>query len=177
MRWPGSDYRQALRSILGGGDRCGTRLRSGQTPQRSEGPRDVVAVNLFSPFDPEAIPRDHLVGPTSAGRVGRSDIDEVQGAARAVASMENRRGGGAIADTAADYLRTFAPLLRGIPMGSRPEVYDVQPVLPSAQSEFECGPTDFDREREVDAHTVGVGTSPFSGDQIVRRMQRSHTGR
>lgn len=112
VRWPGSDYRQALRSILGATD-----AELGFAPARrrnaAKGRQDVMAVNLFSPFDPEAFPGDYFVGPTNAGRVGRSDVDEVRAAARSVASMENRRGGGVIADTAAHYLRSFAPLLRG----------------------------------------------------------------
>lgn len=112
VRWPGSDYRQALRSMLGSTD-----AELGFAPVRrrsaAKGARDVAAVSVFSPFDPETIPSDYLAGRNGADRFGRSDVEEVRRAARAVASLENRRGGGAIADTAARHLRIFAPLLRG----------------------------------------------------------------
>lgn len=109
VRWPGKDYRQALCTVLNATE---TELgfAAARHRQAPDG-RDALAVNLFSPFDPEHIPTDYLTGSKTAGRVGRSDVDKVRCAVAAVAAAENLHGGGSAADSAANHLRAFTPLL------------------------------------------------------------------
>lgn len=110
VRWPGKDYRQALCAVL-----HATETELGfATPRRkpAASERDVLAVNLFSPFDPEHLPADYLTESKTMGRVGRSDVEKVQHAVTAAAAAENLHGGGSAADSAATQLCTFAPLLR-----------------------------------------------------------------
>lgn len=110
VRWPGKDYRQALCAVLNATE---TELGFAAARQRhASGCRDVLAVNLFSPFDPEVIPTDYLTGSKTAGRVGRSDVDNVRYVVAAAAAAENLHGGGSASDSAANHLCAFAPLLR-----------------------------------------------------------------
>jgi transcriptional regulator with XRE-family HTH domain len=110
VRWPGKDYRQALCAVLNATE---TELGfvAARRTQATEH-RDALAINLFSPFDPEHIPTDYLTGSKTVGRVGRSDVDKVRFAVAAAAAAENLHGGGSAADNAANHLRVFAPLLR-----------------------------------------------------------------
>ncbi|MGW0179912.1 XRE family transcriptional regulator [Nocardia sp. NPDC003345] len=111
VRWPSKDYRQALCAVLNATESelgfCA--VRRTKTDDR----RDALAVNLFSPFDPETVPDDFLHGSRSRVRVGPSDVNKIRYAAAAAASMENLHGGGPVTVNAARQLRAFAPLLSG----------------------------------------------------------------
>ncbi|WP_157126429.1 XRE family transcriptional regulator, partial [Nocardia mikamii] len=113
VRWPGKDYRTALCAVLGA-----TAAELGFVADRRRNQvaahRDVLAVDLMSPFDLETIPDDYLPVPGSAVRVGWSDVEKVREIARSAASLENVRGGGPAADTATRHLRALTPLLHGV---------------------------------------------------------------
>lgn len=109
VRWPGKDYRQALCAVLHATETELGFAAARRTPAVEQ--RDPVAVNLFSPFDPEYIPSDYLTSSKTVGRVGCSDVDKVRYAVAAAAAAENLHGGGSAADTAAHHLRVFTPLL------------------------------------------------------------------
>ncbi|MBF6185116.1 MULTISPECIES: hypothetical protein [Nocardia] len=117
VRWPGKDYRQALCAVLHATETELGFAVARRTPAAER--RDPLAVNLFSPFDPEHIPSDYLTRSKNVGRVGRSDVDKVRYAVAAAAAAENLHGGGSAADTAAHHLRVFAPLLPPPPHGRR----------------------------------------------------------
>ncbi|WP_051407547.1 transcriptional regulator [Nocardia sp. CNY236] len=106
VRWPGKEYRQALCAVLNATE---TEPGFAAARRHQARARDMLAVNLFSPFDPEHIPTDYLTGSKTAGRVGRSDVDKVRYAV--VAAAENLHGGGSASDSAANHLRAFARLL------------------------------------------------------------------
>ncbi|WP_245670459.1 XRE family transcriptional regulator [Nocardia flavorosea] len=111
VRWPGKDYRQALCAVLNA-----TETELGFAAVRrttDQDRRDALAINLFSPFDPELVPGDYLRGTQSPIRVGLSEVKKVQYAVGRVASVENLHGGGLVSESAAGHLRAFAPLLRG----------------------------------------------------------------
>ncbi|WP_324197306.1 XRE family transcriptional regulator [Nocardia cyriacigeorgica] len=110
VRWPGKDYRRALCAVLNA-----TETELGFSAGRRkdvESRRDALAVNLFSPFNPEQMPPDYLSGIKAMVRVGRSDVDKIQSAVVAAAATENLHGGGSTTDSAANHLRVFSPLLR-----------------------------------------------------------------
>lgn len=111
VRWPNEEYREAFRAILHATD-----AELGFMPvrkRRSQGTEQTLAVNLFSPFNPETIPADYLRGVRSIGRVGWSDVDRVKTATREAASSENLHGGGSASSTAEEELRRYVPLLTG----------------------------------------------------------------
>ncbi|WP_280398750.1 XRE family transcriptional regulator [Nocardia carnea] len=110
VRWPGKDYRQALCAVLHATETELGFVAARRTKATER--RDALAVNLFSPFDPEHIPTDYLTGSKTVGRVGRSDVDKVRCAVAAAAAAENLHGGGSATDSAAHHLSVFAPLLR-----------------------------------------------------------------
>ncbi|MEV3965139.1 XRE family transcriptional regulator [Nocardia sp. NPDC050193] len=109
VRWPGKDYRQALCVVLNATETELGFAAARRAPAVEH--RDPLAINLFSPFDPDHIPTDYLTSSKPVGRVGRSDIDKVRYAVAAAAAAENLHGGGSAADNAAHHLRVFAPLL------------------------------------------------------------------
>ncbi|MBO0856308.1 MAG: XRE family transcriptional regulator [Nocardia sp.] len=111
VRWPGKDYRTALCAIL---DATAVELGFVANRQKAQvaAQRDVLAVNLISPFDPETIPDDYLPVAGTSMRVGWSDVEKVREIACGAASLENVRGGGPAAETAARHLRALTPLLQ-----------------------------------------------------------------
>jgi hypothetical protein len=112
VRWPNEEYREAFRFILEAADDA----ELGFVPARKRRSRDTgqpLAVNLFSPFNLEAIPADYMKDVRSVGRVGWSDVDKVQVATRSAASSENLHGGGSASSAADEQLRRFVPLLTG----------------------------------------------------------------
>ncbi|MBF5001089.1 XRE family transcriptional regulator [Nocardia sp. BSTN01] len=112
VRWPGKEYRTALSAILGA-----TVAELGFVANRQRiqagAQRDVLAVNLISPFDPDTIPDDYLPVPTTSVRVGRSDVEKIREIARNAASLDNVHGGGPASDTTTRHLRALTPLLQG----------------------------------------------------------------
>ncbi|MGW5386585.1 XRE family transcriptional regulator [Nocardia sp. NPDC003963] len=111
VRWPGSDYREALCAIL-----RGSVTDLGFAPRRrAKGDNDVdemFDVGLSGPFASESVSAGRPAGLRTTGRVGGSDVDRVRSAAREMARMENRHGGGTATDSVTRHLQRFAPLLR-----------------------------------------------------------------
>ncbi|WP_327097367.1 XRE family transcriptional regulator [Nocardia vinacea] len=74
----------------------------------------MLAINLFSPFDPGTGPA-HYFGPNADDkpirRVGTTEVIDVQMATRTIASAENLRGGGSISLVAGRQLGHFVRLL------------------------------------------------------------------
>ncbi|MGW4330548.1 XRE family transcriptional regulator [Nocardia sp. NPDC004573] len=114
VRWPNKLYREALRTILHATDsELGfvPNRRRRETPAM---PDRTLTVSLFSPFDPASGPA-HYFGPNvedkPTGRVGMTEVINIQTATRTIASAENLRGGGSISLVAGRQLGRFARLL------------------------------------------------------------------
>lgn len=111
VRWPGKEYRRALCAVL---DATETELGFAATRRTTDRHRrDVLAINLFSPFDPETSPGNYLRAARTPARVGISDVNNVRDTVGRVASAENLHGGGLVSESASWHLRTFAPLIGG----------------------------------------------------------------
>ncbi|WP_245567539.1 XRE family transcriptional regulator [Nocardia vinacea] len=116
VRWPNELYREAFRAIL-----HATESELGFVPNRrrrevAAQPDGLLAINLFSPFDPGIGPA-HYFGPNADDkpirRVGTTEVIDIQTATRTIASAENLRGGGAISLVAGRQLGRFVRLFDG----------------------------------------------------------------
>ncbi|WP_228810734.1 XRE family transcriptional regulator [Nocardia otitidiscaviarum] len=110
IRWPNEGYREALRAVLEASD-----AELGFTPRRQRSA--TSAPNLFSPFDlgnvPDALVPLEMTTARRTGRIGMTDVTDVQAATRNAASAENLHGGGSVDSFAITQLRRFTPLLHG----------------------------------------------------------------
>ncbi|WP_040866978.1 hypothetical protein [Nocardia exalbida] len=115
VRWPNGLYREAFRAILQATD---SELGFIPDRRRREAAQadSTLAINLFSPFDPGIGPADYIGRYSDnkpIGRVGRTEVIDVQTATRTIASAENLRGGGSISLVAGRQLGCFIRLLDG----------------------------------------------------------------
>ncbi|WP_330228143.1 XRE family transcriptional regulator [Nocardia sp. NBC_00508] len=117
VRWPNANYREAFRAVLQSTDAelgfVPSRRRRASTRQ----PDSTLAVDLFSPFDPNANPFLCIDRRPSDGkpveRVGWSEVKAIEDTTRAVASAENLRGGGSVSVAAGKQLGQVLRLLDG----------------------------------------------------------------
>ncbi|WP_280311297.1 XRE family transcriptional regulator [Nocardia abscessus] len=114
VRWPNDMYREAFRAVLQATD-----VELGFVPNRRRRANvtqadSMLAINLFSPFNPDISPPDNL-GANSAdktiSRAGASEVAYVRTATRTIASAENLRGGGSISLVAGRQLSRLLRLL------------------------------------------------------------------
>ncbi|WP_236565677.1 XRE family transcriptional regulator [Nocardia sputi] len=114
VRWPNELYREAFRSILQATDSELGFIPNRRRREAAAQPDSMLAINLFSPFSPDIGPAD-LSGQYSddkpIGRIGMTEVIDVQIATRTIASAENLRGGGSISFVAGRQLGRFAGLL------------------------------------------------------------------
>ncbi|MGK8520444.1 XRE family transcriptional regulator [Nocardia asteroides] len=116
VRWPNELYREAFRAILHATDGELGFVPNRRRREASAMPDGTLAINLLSPFDPNIGPA-HYFGPSTdhkaISRIGTTEVIDIQTATRAIASVENMRGGGSISLVAGRQLGRFAPLLDG----------------------------------------------------------------
>ncbi len=117
VRWPNEHYREAFRAVLGATDNELGFIPSRQRREDAQHPDNTLAVNLFSPFDPGVVPTTYLGLSTPddkpIGRVGWSEVEQVQAATWEAASTENMHGGGSASAAAGAQLSRFVRLLDG----------------------------------------------------------------
>ncbi|MFI6958505.1 XRE family transcriptional regulator [Nocardia sp. NPDC050408] len=114
VRWPNELYREAFRAILHATDSELGFIPNRRRRDAATQPDGLLAINLFSPFDPGTGPA-HYFGPNADDkpirRVGTTEVIDIQTATRTIASAENLRGGGSISLVAGRQLGRFVRLL------------------------------------------------------------------